>query len=766
MRFPRRSAVASELTHRAQLRLAALHHLVCLVAYGASLLDQVNILPLVSAPGQIFLLSELSTVFANLRWFSFQSIGPRADRPGSPEPVEPPTSPAHRPQRRRVLIEEEGASRRARRRLLLAQAFETLFLAAFFVSRICVGVPVSVTWWLRSAPHMPLPAAALYAAAGVLWHAMNFWWLGKALCCPRGRGSATKSELRVAVSVGSASLAEELACEMTVSESLACDCEIWFRESLCSFSRLIPSRFLLARMTASARVTDGEPSAAVSKTALDVSAASPQPRAEFDDHCTQVHGVWYDLSEFSHPGGPVALSLAFNRDATALFEAHHMLTSRQKLRAILKKYEIPPDSKRAKALEAGKVDEGAASPYLWPRADVTGRSDPGEPDRFEEELKEMAQAHFSAEAKRRGISMFQATKATPKRWLEIALVAAGFMATTAPLVRGEWWALFLSPVMAWIWLANMFHDGCHFALSSSWQLNAVLPYFTPWLCSPTTWYHQHVVGHHAYPNVGHKDPDLAHAPQLLRHHESIRWRPSHLRQASAGRTLFIWVVATFGMQILSDLRMVLQGTYNKVVPMQRLSSRRLAIHLAGRLAFVVTTFCWPWVVFLGRENPDWRRAVLFSTVPMALFSLCFMMSSQVNHLSPGCHYEQPQGAPSTNYYRHQVQTAQNFMVRSRLVFLLSGGLNFQVEHHLFPTVCHCHLPALQPKVQALCAKHGVPYYCAPSWAAAYRQHMEHTRSMAGQDGDGDHHDDPYEGVDPTGWVWGGALGCVLAALCC
>ena len=111
------------------------------------------------------------------------------------------------------------------------------------------------------------------------------------------------------------------------------------------------------------------------------------------------------MSEFSHPGGPVALSLAFNRDATALFEAHHMLTSRQKLRAILKKYEVPPDSKRAKALEAGKVDEGAASPYLWPRADVTGRSDPGEPDRFEEELKEMAQAHFSAEAKRRGVDL-------------------------------------------------------------------------------------------------------------------------------------------------------------------------------------------------------------------------------------------------------------------------------------------------------------------------------------------------------------------------
>jgi hypothetical protein len=44
------------------------------------------------------------------------------------------------------------------------------------------------------------------------------------------------------------------------------------------------------------------------------------------------------------------------------------------------------------------------------------------------------------------------------------------------------------------------------------------------------------------------DPDLAHAPQLLRHHESIRWRDSHVGQESTARTMFIWVVATLGMQ--------------------------------------------------------------------------------------------------------------------------------------------------------------------------------------------------------------------------
>merc|ERR1719453_2734241 len=115
----------------------------------------------------------------------------------------------------------------------------------------------------------------------------------------------------------------------------------------------------------------------------------------------------------------------------------------------------------------------------------------------------------------------------------------------------------------------------------------MLPYLTPWLSSPTTWYHQHVVGHHSYPNIGRMDPDLAHAPQLLRHHESIRWRKSHVGQDSTARTLFIWVIGTFGMQILSDTHMMMQGLYNKVVPMQRLSKARMAAHFCGRLFFIL-----------------------------------------------------------------------------------------------------------------------------------------------------------------------------------
>ena len=92
-------------------------------------------------------------------------------------------------------------------------------------------------------------------------------------------------------------------------------------------------------------------------------------------------------------------------------------------------------------------------------------------------------------------------------------------------------------------MVNYWHDACHFALCQTWWINASLPYFGIWFSSPTTWYHQHVIGHHAYPNIGHKDPDLAHAPQLLREHSSVRWRPGHKTQHRWYRFTAVWAIA-------------------------------------------------------------------------------------------------------------------------------------------------------------------------------------------------------------------------------
>lgn len=434
---------------------------------------------------------------------------------------------------------------------------------------------------------------------------------------------------------------------------------------------------------------------------------------------TRIRGVWYDMKDFDHPGGPVAIALAQDRDATALFESHHYLMNHDKLYAILGKYKVPDDV-AAGLKTMDPRDDGAH--YDWDSYDK---------DPFANDVKEMLKEHFLPEAQRRGISLREATKATPQRWCMILSLMAAFFATLPSMVRGEWWTLLATPILAWIVIANYWHDGLHFSLSCDWRINAVLPYLFPWLSSPWMWYHQHVIGHHCYTNIAKKDPDLAHAPQLMREHESIRWRPNHRYQDWPPVVIFIWTVAVgAGLQILSDVRANLKGTYNNSVSFRSLARARLYAHTAGRVIYVFSLFIWPFLTF-----PLWK-AVIFAYLPISVFSWCFMINSQVNHLTPRTAH-----ASDPNFLKHQIVTAQDFGPADPWCFFASGGLNLQIEHHLFPCVNHCHLPALQPKVKALCKKHGVPYNEASGYAEALKIHIEHTNAM-GQypfvDGDHDH----------------------------
>ena len=115
-----------------------------------------------------------------------------------------------------------------------------------------------------------------------------------------------------------------------------------------------------------------------------------QPK-QSDRLLTRIHGKWYDLSNFKHPGGPVALGLAKGRDATALFESHHYFIPRKKLLQILAKYEVPPDE-AATLSTLDKRDNG--QPYDWSGIDKDG---------FAIELRELVVDYFTTLANERGI---------------------------------------------------------------------------------------------------------------------------------------------------------------------------------------------------------------------------------------------------------------------------------------------------------------------------------------------------------------------------
>jgi len=431
----------------------------------------------------------------------------------------------------------------------------------------------------------------------------------------------------------------------------------------------------------------------------------------------QIHGVWYDVTDFKHPGGPVALNLGRDRDATSLFEAHHAFTPRTRLEGLLNKYRVPDE--RAARLRAIDADIGKPEyRFDWSLSTKPEPSDGVFTD-FATELRARVKAHFAKKAHEQGITLLQATKATWARWFCMTLCTVCFLASIVAFVHGSWIAMVLTPIVAWVYAANISHDAMHFSVSTVWWINAGLGYICPFMSSPLQWYRQHVVGHHAYPNVPFRDPDLAHAPAFMRVHPSVRWRPAHLWQRFS--TALVWTFGATLYMTVVPLKALYLGILNRSVPIGKLSTTRTTVHVLGRLVTAALLWGWQWYVFQG----DLPRQVLFTVVPMLIHSLCFMLATQVNHLT-----EENSTCFSSEYYTHQVITSHSFAQTSSLTFWFSGGLNFQIEHHLFPTVNHCHLHELHPIVKELCAKYNVPYHESPNFIVALQKYGKYIGAMS------------------------------------
>jgi linoleoyl-CoA desaturase len=78
---------------------------------------------------------------------------------------------------------------------------------------------------------------------------------------------------------------------------------------------------------------------------------------------------------------------------------------------------------------------------------------------------------------------------------------------------------------------------------------------------------------------------------------------------------------------------------------------------------------------------------------------------------------------------HQVSSTVDFARGNRLLTWYLGGLNFQIEHHLFPHVSHVHYPALSKMVESTCANYGVPYFAYPGFFAALASHQRWLRQL-------------------------------------
>ena len=91
--------------------------------------------------------------------------------------------------------------------------------------------------------------------------------------------------------------------------------------------------------------------------------------------------------------------------------------------------------------------------------------------------------------------------------------------------------------------------------------------------------------------------------------------------------------------------------------------------------------------------------------------------------------EKQKNSPKIDWAIHQIRTTSNFGTKSKWLSWILGGLNFQVEHHLFPRISHIHYPKISEIVRSTCKEYSIKYNEFPTMLGAVISHLGHLRRV-------------------------------------
>ncbi|MGH7310105.1 MAG: fatty acid desaturase family protein, partial [Candidatus Rokuibacteriota bacterium] len=178
-------------------------------------------------------------------------------------------------------------------------------------------------------------------------------------------------------------------------------------------------------------------------------------------------------------------------------------------------------------------------------------------------------------------------------------------------------------------------------------------------------------------------------------------------------------------QLVDDFVKLVRGRISNQ-PFPRPRGWDLVIFVAGKVIFFILTFGIP-ISFHSVGSVLVCYAVV-GLVAGFVLSVVFQAAHCVEEAAfPPVQGRSPRVASA--WAVHQAETTVNFARRSRVAAWLLGGLNFQIEHHLFPRISHTHYPAISRLVEEVCRDFGVKYAEHRSLGAALASHFRWLRRM-------------------------------------
>lgn len=290
-----------------------------------------------------------------------------------------------------------------------------------------------------------------------------------------------------------------------------------------------------------------------------------------------------------------------------------------------------------------------------------------------------------------------------------------------------WLALLECIVMGGLTAAigfNVMHDGMHGSFSKHKFVNSLAGLSLNFLgANNFMWRTKHNIIHHTYTNIDGIDDDIEARPFLRLCESQKRYKIhkyQHIYFWLAYSLLYIWWV------FFTDFKKYFLQKIGEV-PLQKMSWLDQLSFWGFKILYVFSFVALP--IYLQGFTAWLIGYLVFSLFAGFVLSIVF----QLAHTVEDTHFptpEMPANRMEHEWAVHQLQTTANFATNNKFISWLVGGLNFQIEHHLFPKVSHVHYPAISKIIKQACQEFNITYIEYPKMRLAIASHVHHLKSLS------------------------------------
>ncbi|CAF1432615.1 unnamed protein product [Rotaria magnacalcarata] len=444
-----------------------------------------------------------------------------------------------------------------------------------------------------------------------------------------------------------------------------------------------------------------------------------------------LYGQVYDITSFInlHPGGNILQYATGIADATCLFESYHSKSSIKKCQALLMKH--------GKYLGELSIETESKCKYVMNTYDDGTILDS---TNFYCTLRNRVDVYL--EKNYGGRHAFQWIYQT-----EAVLTLILYCLTTyyKSFKNSYFAAVCLGVIMAR--MGFLMHSGNHCGISSNPYWNRFVGFFMDIIgSSHYTWTYEHQIAHHTTPNEYHKDNDCEIGDPLFRFHPLIsdveQTNKDNSKKTSARFRIYIRRYQHILVPILMSIGFF-KWTINDIefLIKSKGGNIRLATKIHVIMSTLITKMLWliihvivPYVYYGGKYTLV--TLIIFMVIGAYYLENIFIVNHiQENLQTPMIHVDNRR---SLHWAIHQVYTTANWKSNSYLATFISGGLNHQIEHHLFPSMNIYLYPVISQIVQEECYKFGLPYHNYTSFTTAWLDMFYYLKKLGNRNTNLDH----------------------------